>query len=115
MILMSTGSEVQLCVAAYEQLTAEGRKVRVVSMPCEEIFEKQSAGYRETVLPSAVTTRISVEAASPMGWSRYVGPAGKMIAMRSFGASAKGSDAMKHFGFTTDAVVAAARELLSKR
>ena len=115
LILMGTGSEVQLCVGAYEQLTADGRKVRVVSMPCLEIFEKQSAAYRESVLPSAVTARISVEAASPMGWSRFVGPEGKMIAMRSFGASAKGSDAMKHFGFTTDAVVAAARELLAKR
>jgi transketolase len=115
LILMSTGSEVSLCLAAYELLTAEGRKVRVVSMPCWEIFDRQSAAYRESVLPSAVTARISVEAAATMGWSQYVGPAGKMIAMRSFGASAPLKDVMKHFGFTAEAVTAAARELLGKR
>ncbi|HEY6274155.1 MAG TPA: transketolase [Terriglobales bacterium] len=114
-ILMGTGSEVSICMAAYEQLTGEGHKVRVVSMPCWEIFDKQSAAYRESVLPSAVTMRISVEAAATMGWSRYVGFAGKMIGMHSFGASAPGKDAMKHFGFTPEAVVAAARELLGKR
>jgi transketolase len=115
LILMSTGSEVSLCLAAYEQLVAEGHKVRVVSMPCWEIFDRQSAAYRESVLPSAVTARISVEAAATMGWSQYVGPAGKMIAMRSFGASAPLKDVMKHFGFTADAVTAAARELLGGR
>ena len=115
LILMGTGSEVQLCIAAYEQLTAEGHKVRVVSMPCTEIFDKQSADYRDSVLPSAVTARISVEAASTLGWSSYVGPAGRSIGMHSFGASAPLKDVMKHFGFTADAVVAAARELLGKR
>jgi transketolase len=115
LILMGTGSEVQLCLAAYEQLTAEGHKIRVVSMPCWEIFDKQSADYRESVLPSSVMARISVEAAATMGWSRYVGPAGRSIGMHSFGASAPLKDVMKHFGFTPDAVVATARELLGKK
>jgi transketolase len=115
LILMGTGSEVQLCLAAYEQLTAEGHKVRVVSMPCWEIFDRQPTAYRESVLPSAVTARISVEAAATMGWSRYVGPSGKSIGMRSFGASAPGKDVMKHFGFTPDAIAAAGRELLGKK
>jgi transketolase len=114
LILMGTGSEVQLCVAAYEQLTAEGHKVRVVSMPCWELFDQQSADYRESVLPSSVTARISVEAAATMGWSSYVGPAGRSIGMHSFGASAPLKDVMKHFGFTPDAVIAEARDLLDK-
>src|SRR6266567_2412773 len=84
LILMGTGSEVSLCLSAYEQLTAEGRKVRVVSMPSWELFEKQSADYRENVLPSAVTARISVEQASTFGWARYVGHAGKSIGMKTF-------------------------------
>ena len=113
LILMATGSEVSLCLSAYEQLVAEGRRVRVVSMPSWEIFEKQSAEYRESVLPAAVTARISVEAAATMGWSQWVGPAGKSIGMRTFGASAPVKDVMKHFGFTSDAVVTAARELLA--
>ncbi len=112
LILLATGSEVSLCLSAYEQLTAEGRKVRVVSMPSWEIFEKQSAEYRESVLPSAVTARISVEQASTFGWTRYVGPAGKSIGMKSYGASAPIKDLQKRFGFTADAVLAAARELL---
>jgi transketolase len=115
LILMATGSEVSLCVTAYEQLTAEGRKVRVVSMPSWELFDKQTPAYRESVLPSAVTARISVEAAATMGWSQYVGPGGRSIGMRTFGASAPLKDVMKNFGFTADAVVAAARELLSKK
>jgi transketolase len=112
LILLATGSEVSLCLSAYEQLTAEGRKVRIVSMPSWEIFEKQSAEYRESVLPSAVTARISVEQASTFGWIKYVGPAGKSIGMKSYGASAPIKDLQKRFGFTADAVLAAARELL---
>src|SRR6266700_250548 len=112
LILLATGSEVSLCLSAYEQLTAEGRKVRVVSMPSWEIFEKQNAEYRESVLPSAVTTRISVEQASTFGWTRYVGQAGKNIGMKAFGASAPLKELQKKFGFTPDAVMAAARELL---
>jgi transketolase len=112
LIMMATGSEVAPCVAAYEQLSAEGRKIRVVSMPSWEIFDQQSAEYRETVLPSRVTARISVEAGSTMGWSKYVGPAGRSIGMKTFGASAPYKDLLKRFGFTPEAVTAAAREML---
>jgi transketolase len=113
LILMGTGSEVQLCLAAYEQLSAEGRRVRVVSMPSWEIFEQQTAEYRESVLPSRVTARISVEAGSTMGWSRYVGPAGKSIGMTTFGASAPAKDVFKKFGFTPENVIAVAKDLLA--
>ena len=105
---MGTGSEVQLCVAAYEQLSAEGVRVRVVSMPSWEIFEQQTAEYRESVLPSRVTARISVEAGSTMGWSRYVGPAGRSIGMKSFGESGPYKAVYQHFGITPEAVVEAA-------
>jgi transketolase len=115
LILMATGSEVSLCVSVYEQLTAEGRKVRVVSMPSWELFEKQSPEYRESVLPAAVTARISVEQASTLGWAHYVGLAGKIIGMRTFGASAPLKELEKKFGFTPDAVIAAARELLTTK
>ena len=109
LILMATGSEVSLCVSAYETLSAEGRKVRVVSMPSWEIFEKQSEEYRESV-----TARISVEQASTFGWAQYVGHAGKSLGMRTFGASAPLKELQKRFGFTADAVVTAAREMLGK-
>ncbi|HET9181370.1 MAG TPA: transketolase [Candidatus Angelobacter sp.] len=112
LILMATGSEVSLCLSAYEQLSAEGRKVRVVSMPSWEVFDKQPADYRESVLPNDVTARISVEQASTLGWARYVGLAGKSIGMKTFGASAPLKELQKKFGFTPEAVVAAARELL---
>jgi transketolase len=115
LILMATGSEVSLCISVYEQLTAEGRKVRVVSMPSWELFEKQSPEYRESVLPAAVTARISVEQASTLGWAQYVGPAGKIIGMKTFGASAPLKELEKKFGFTPDAVIAAARELLQNK
>jgi len=111
-ILMGTGSEVALCVAAYEQLKAEGIKARVVSMPSWDIFEKQSAEYKKQVLPPAITARISVEAASTFGWSQYVGPTGKMIGMHRFGASAPIKDLLKKFGFTAEKVVEAAREAI---
>lgn len=112
LILMGTGSEVQLCISAYEELTAEGKKVRVVSMPSWEIFEKQSVEYRDSVLPPSVTKRISVEQASMMGWSQYVGREGRMIGMKTFGASAPLKELLKKFGFTPEAVVKTARELL---
>jgi transketolase len=115
LILMATGSEVSLCLAAYEQLTAEGRKIRVVSMPSWEIFDQQSAEYRESVLPAKVTARISVEMGSTMGWSRYIGPAGKSIGMKTFGASAPIKDLLKRFGFTSEAVIAAAKEMLATK
>jgi transketolase len=114
LILMATGSEVSLCVSAYETLSAEGRKVRVVSMPSWEIFEHQSQEYRESVLPQSVTARISVEQAATFGWSQYVGHVGKSLGMKSFGASAPLKELQKRFGFTPEAVVAAARELLGK-
>lgn len=115
LILMATGSEVSLCLSVYEQLSAEGRKVRVVSMPSWELFERQTPEYRESVLPAAVTARISVEQASMMGWAQYVGPAGKIIGMKTFGVSAPLKEVEKKFGFTPDAVIAAARELLANK
>ncbi len=113
-ILMASGSEVQLCVAAHDKLTAEGCKARVVSMPSWELFERQDAAYKESVLPASVTARVSVEMASMFGWERYVGSKGKMIGMRSFGASAPLKDVLKKFGFETSNVVAAAKEVLGK-
>lgn len=112
LILMGTGSEVSICISAYEALTAEGKKVRVVSMPSWEIFEKQTTEYRDSVLPPSVTKRISVEQASTMGWAHYVGREGRTIGMRTFGASAPLKDLLKKFGFTPEAVLKTARELL---
>ncbi|MGA8431704.1 MAG: transketolase [Candidatus Sulfotelmatobacter sp.] len=112
-ILMCTGSEVSLCVDAYEKLQAEGVKARVVSMPSWEIFERQDAAYKESVLPAAVTARVSVEMAATFGWDRYVGPKGHSIGMHRFGASAPIKDLLKFFGFTVEAVVAEARKALS--
>ena len=114
-ILIGTGSEVSLCVSAYEKLVAEGIKARVVSMPSMTLFEsycEANPGYREEVLPSKVTARVSVEMGTTMGWHRYVGLAGKAIGMHSYGTSAPAAEAMKKFGFTVDAVVAAARSVM---
>ncbi len=99
---------------AGEKLNAAGIKARVVSMPSWELFEKQDAAYKESVLPSNVTARVSVEMASLFGWERYVGPKGKMIGMHSFGASAPLKDLLKKFGIQADRVVAAAKEVLGK-
>lgn len=112
LILMGTGSEVFLCLAVYETLAAEGRKVRVVSMPSWEIFENQPPEYRESVLPSAVTARLAVEQASTFGWAQYVGHAGRVMGMKTFGASAPLKELQKKFGFTPDALLAAARGML---
>jgi transketolase len=112
-ILMGTGSEVPLCVEAYEKLKVEGIPARVVSMPSWELFEKQDQAYKDSVLPPAITARVSVEMASTFGWERYVGPKGQMVGMHTFGASAPWKDLQKYFGFTTDAVVAAARKTIS--
>jgi transketolase len=112
-ILMATGSEVSLCVEAYEKLKGEGIKARVVSMPSWEIFERQDAAYKESVLPSAVTARVSVEMAATFGWDRYVGPKGRKIGMTRFGASAPLKDLLKFFGFTADRVAAEARQAIS--
>jgi transketolase len=111
-ILMGTGSELQLCVAAHEQLKSEGIKTRVVSMPCWELFERQPEEYRESVLPHAVRARVAVEAGTSIGWRRYVGLDGRIIARREFGASAPLKELLKQFGFTTDKVVGAARETI---
>ncbi len=113
-ILIGTGSEVHLCVEAYEKLKAEGIKARVVSMPSWELFDKQDAAYKESVLPAGVAARVSVEMAATFGWERWVGPKGKMIGMHSFGASAPLKDVLKKFGFLTETVVAAAKEVLGK-
>ncbi|HTS49375.1 MAG TPA: transketolase [Bryobacteraceae bacterium] len=110
-ILIGTGSEVSLCVDAYEKLTAEGVKARVVSMPSWELFEHQPREYRETVLPPGVKARVSVEQASTFGWDRY---ASRRIGMHTFGASAPLKELQKKFGFTPDAVVAAAKEEIAK-
>jgi transketolase len=112
-ILMATGSEVSLCLNAYEQLKAEGVKARVVSMPSWDIFEKQSDAYKKQVLPPEVKARVAVEMASTFGWSQYVGPTGTVVGMRRFGASAPLKDLQKKFGFTTENVLAAAREAIA--
>ncbi|HXY00946.1 MAG TPA: transketolase [Candidatus Limnocylindrales bacterium] len=113
-ILMASGTELQWAVGAYEKLKAEGIKARVVSMPSWELFEAQDAAYKESVLPSSVNARVSVEMGSTLGWDRYVGPKGKIIGMHSFGASAPLKDLLKKFGFDTDTVVAAAKQVLGK-
>jgi len=113
-ILIGTGSELQLCVAAYEKLTAEGVKVRVVSMPSWELFEKQSPEYRAEVLPKSVRARVAVEAGTTFGWSKYVGDAGEVVGHDDFGASAPIKELMTHFGFTVDNVIAKARLSMSK-
>ena len=114
LILMGSGSEVSLCVEAGEKLNAAGIKARVVSMPSWELFERQDAAYKESVLPTSVSARVSVEMASTFGWERYVGLEGKMIGMHSFGASAPLKDLLKKFGMEADRVVAAARGVLGK-
>jgi transketolase len=112
LILLGTGSEVSLCLKAHEQLTTEGIKCRVVSMPSWEIFEKQDASYRHSVIPPDVPARISVEQASTFGWERYIGDHGKAIGMKSFGASAPLQELLKKFGFTVENIIAQAKELL---
>jgi transketolase len=114
-ILMATGSEVYLCVDAYEKLKAEGVRARVVSMPSWELFEHQDQSYRDQVLPPDVTARVAVEQASYMGWAQYAGPRGRIIGMHTFGASAPIKDLQKKFGFSSDAIVKAAREQLGAR
>ena len=114
-ILVASGSEVSLCLEAFQRLTAEGIRARVVSMPSWELFEEQPPSYRDDVLPPEVTARVSVEQASTFGWERYVGPAGAMIGMETFGASAPLKELQKKFGFTADRVVEAARAQLARR
>jgi transketolase len=113
-ILMGTGSELSLCVDAYEKLKAEGIKARVVSMPSWEIFDEQDASYKESVLPSDVTARVSVEMAATFGWERYTGSKGRNIGMHRFGASAPLKDLLKRFGFTVDRVVEEAKAAIGR-
>ena len=113
-VLIGTGSEVSLCVAAYEQLTAEGVRTRVVSMPSWELFEQQPEPYRESVLPAAILARVAVEQASTFGWAAYAGPLGDVIGMKTFGASAPLKALQTKFGFTPERIVAAARATLGR-
>ena len=112
LILIATGSEVSLALDARGQLQSDGIPTRVVSMPCVELFEEQSQDYRDQVLPSSVTARLSIEAGVGQGWDRYVGPRGDKICLERFGASAPGDVALKNLGFNVDNVVKRARGLL---
>jgi len=112
-IVIATGSEVGLAVPAVKELQAAGKRVRLVSMPCCEVFDAQPAPYRESVLPSTVTRRLAVEAGATQSWWRYVGSQGRVIGLDHFGASGKGPDLFKHFGFTSAAVKAQLEQLLS--
>jgi transketolase len=114
-ILMGTGSEVSLCVEIYEKLAAEGVAARVVSMPSWELFEKQDAAYKDTVLPPSCTRRIAVEQASALGWERFTGLRGTIIAMKTFGASAPLKELLVKFGFTGENVYAAAKAQLARK
>jgi transketolase len=112
-IFIATGSEVGLAVDAAKALAAKGRRIRVVSMPSTNIFDHQDAAYRESVLPRAITKRVAIEAGVREGWWRFVGPAGAVIGMETFGASAPAKDLFKHFGFTVDNVVKVAEQVLA--
>jgi transketolase len=114
-ILIATGSEVGLCVEVYERLAAEGVAARIVSMPSWELFERQDAAYREAVLPPACTRRVAVEQASALGWERYTGLRGTIIAMKTFGASAPLKELLVKFGFTGENVYAAAKAQLARK
>jgi transketolase len=109
-ILIATGSEVSLCLTAYEKLTADGVKARLVSIPCWELFDEQPAEYRDAVLPPTVPGRVGVELGIKQGWEKYIGPSGKFIGMNGFGASAPFEVVLKHFGVTVENIVAAAKE-----
>lgn len=113
-ILIGTGSEVQLCVSAYEALTAEGIKARVVSMPSWDLFERQDEAYRNTVLTPEVLARVAVEQGSVIGWDRYAGSAGAIIGMHTFGSSAPIKDLQTKFGFTPEKVLQAARDQIAR-
>ncbi len=114
-LLLATGSEVGLCINAFEQLKADGIKARVISMPSWELFESQTQQYRDQVMPPTITARVAVEEASVFGWERYTGLTGAIIGMRSFGLSAPGAVAAKHFGFEPAHVVAAAKEQITRQ
>jgi transketolase len=113
-ILIGTGSEVALCVAAAGLLARESIAARVVSLPSWELFDQQDESYRDSVLPRSVKARVSVEAASAFGWERYVGADGAILGMHRFGASAPIKDVMKAFGFTAENIVDAAKAQIAK-
>ena len=112
LLLIASGSEVALIVAAAERLHAEGTAVRCVSMPSWDLFDAQPASYRDDVLPPGVTARLAVEMGVAQGWHRYVGDGGAVLSIEGFGASAPAADLLREFGFTIDNVVAQARRLL---
>ena len=112
-IVIATGSEVGVAVPAVKELQAAGKRVRLVSMPCCEMFDAQPAPYRESVLPAGVTRRVAVEAGSTQSWWRYVGSQGRVLGIESFGASGKGPELFKHFGITSAAVKALVEQVLS--
>jgi transketolase len=114
-ILIGTGSELQICLDAAGVLAAAGVQARVVSLPSWDLFEEQDEAYRESVLPSGVTARVACEAACGFGWERWIGPRGRFVGMRGFGASGPAPALYKHFGITADAVAAAARESIAAR
>ncbi len=114
LILIGTGTELDLCVQASKKLTAEGKRVRVVSMPCVELFEEQSQSYKEEILPSHIRKRLVVEAAETFGWHKYIGLDGDSVTMNSFGASAPGGLCMEKFGFTVENVLEKSRNLLNQ-
>jgi transketolase len=114
-LLIATGSELSLAVEAHEKLLADGIRSRVVSMPSWDLFEQQPREYRDSVLPPELKARVAVEQASSFGWERYVGTEGKVIGMKTFGASAPLKELQKHFGFEPDRVVAVAKELLGRK
>ena len=113
-ILIATGSEVSLAVAAHEKLISDGVRSRVVSLPCWELFERQEQSYRDEVLPPEITARVSIEEASTLGWERFVGFAGAKIGMHTFGSSAPLKDVQTKFGFTPDRVAETAKEVLGR-
>jgi transketolase len=114
-ILIATGSEVSLALNAHENLLAEGIRSRVVSMPSWDIFDHQTQEYRDSVLPPNVSARVAIEQASTFGWERYVGTSGRIIGMKTFGASAPLKELQKKFGFEPDRVAAVVKELLGRK
>jgi transketolase len=114
LILLATGSEVSVALDARERLQAGGLAVRLVSMPCWELFQAQDQAYRDEVLPPVVTARLAVEAGSPFGWSQWVGPDGDIVGIDHYGASAEGAEVLERFGFTADNVAARARAVLER-
>jgi len=113
-LLIATGSEVGIAAQAVNSLNADGRRVRLVSMPSTEAFDAQDEAYRERVLPRALSRRLAIEAAARQSWWRYVGSAGRVLGIDTFGASGKAADVFPHFGFTADNIVRQVRELLEE-